>query len=455
MATTSYEGFVTHCTKFSALWRSVRFGVLAANGSKGHQLLGLHATFGNYALEEPLTDSLTGLPGEPSAIRGVMSAHDFMSIIREMDKGEFRIGGRNIGCAHFSSPDQLFLRATGQEYLRSPDLTKQWSKRWPSLFLRKYGPDVTSLGFDEISLNTQLQRGKYSFPGLFYFSLEKIGFPVGGARSTQVELLAPIYVSLSANMFPSQLGIQVDADTSIRPDSFFAKVWHGAYREGINEVVEFGDARVLQTAQAEGRPLRTLGKTISVPELLGQALVLLILEGEEMDFCSPSIQMKPAPARSEEKTWVELVTEGEDEGTQDICFVFMALNGQMKRIFKEVFEPVASDFCLIAEHSDMLPSPVVVPEIIKKIHGAKVIIADITRHRPNVYYEIGFSHKVNPLKVIIIGQERYEELPSDIDQQSIRYIQYEDDDEGLADLKIQLRKRIQYCLDQRGSHTSG
>ena len=140
---------------------------------------------------------------------------------------------------------------------------------------------------------------------------------------------------------------------------------------------------------------------------------------------------------------MDLVIHGPEEGTENICFVLMAINSQMKRIFKDVFEPVAKEFSLKAEHADMLTSLTVVPESIKKIHVAKVILADVTRHCPNVYYEIGFSHKVNPNKVIIIGQEPYDELPSNIDQQSFRYIHYGDDENGLADLRVHLRKRFQ------------
>lgn len=79
------------------------------------------------------------------------------------------------------------------------------------------------------------------------------------------------------------------------------------------------------------------------------------------------------------------------------------MNFQMKRIFQEVFTPIIEEFALRAEHSDILASSTVALEIIRKIHTAKIILADVTRHRSNVYYEIGFSHKVNPHKVIIIG----------------------------------------------------
>jgi hypothetical protein len=144
---------------------------------------------------------------------------------------------------------------------------------------------------------------------------------------------------------------------------------------------------------------------------------------------------------------MDLIISRPEEGTEDICFVSMAINSQMKRIFKVVFEPVAKEFGLKAEHADMLLSSTVLPEIIKKIHVAKLILADVTHHRSNVYYEIGFAHKVNPNKVIIIGQEPYDELPSDIDQQSFRYIHYGDDANGLTELRAHLRKHFQNHLD--------
>ena len=449
MATTSFEGFADHCMKFSALWSSVKFGMLSGRGTKGPQLLGLHATFGNYPVEGPRVDALTNVPGEPLTIVGVAPFKDFIRIIQQMDQGEFRIENRTFKCASFSSPDQLVLRARRDEHLRSPDLVKDLSRPWPALFLRRYGLDISTLGIDEVSLNTALQRGRYRYDSLFYLSVDKLGFGVGGSHATQIELLAPLYISVFAQLSQGKLVIQVEVDTSISSESFFAKVWHGPYRDGVSEIVEFGDAQIVKTSEAEGRKLRTLAKDIQLPPSIGQSVVVLILDGEELDYCSPSVEMKPVAVPTEEKTWTDLVIHGPEEGTEDVCFVLMAMNSQMRRIFKDVFEPVAKEFNLIAEHSDMLPSSTVVPEIIKKIHTAKVVLADVTRHRPNVYYEIGFAHKVNPNKVIIIGQELHNELPSDIDQQSFRYIHCGDDPDGLLDLSAQLSKRIQNCLDQR------
>jgi hypothetical protein len=192
----------------------------------------------------------------------------------------------------------------------------------------------------------------------------------------------------------------------------------------------------------------TVNKSYGTIATLGNEGRSPILDSKELDYCSTSVGMKPA-VFTEEEAGKNSVTRWLEEGTEDACFVLMVINCQMKRIFKDVFEPVAKEFGLRAEHADMLPSSTVVPEMIKKIHVAKVILADVTRHRPNVYYEIGFAHKVNRNKVILIGQEQYDELPSDIQQQSFRYIRYEDDADGLADLRAQLRKRFHDCLGQR------
>jgi len=52
----------------------------------------------------------------------------------------------------------------------------------------------------------------------------------------------------------------------------------------------------------------------------------------------------------------------------------------------------------------MLCMGTVMPEIIRRVRIAKVVVADLTAHRPNVYYETGMAHAVDPDKVIIIGQ---------------------------------------------------
>lgn len=453
---TSFEKFADHCRKFSALWTSVRFSMLGGHGSKGHQLLGLHATFGNQPFEEPLVETLADVPGQPVAMHGTIAFEEFIRTVGQIDKGELRMRGRAFDCAAFFPPDQLVLRAKGDEYLRSHDLVSGWTRPWPSLFLRKYGPDVSSLGIDELKLNEALRRGRYPYGGLFYFCVDKLGFGVGGATSTQIEVLAPLYIFLVVDLSPTKLSVRVFADTSIPAERFFAKVWHGAYRDGVGRVVEFEDAPIVETCETEGRNLRAVEKSLEMPSSVSQAVVVLILDGEEMEYCSPSIQLRPAvTVPQEERSWADLVIHGPEEGTEDVCFVLMPITGQMKRIFKHAFEPVAAESGLRAEYSDMLASSTVVPEIIKKLHTAKVVLADVTRHRPNVYYEIGLTHKINPNKVIIIGQEPFAELPSDLQQQSPRYIAYEDDEDGLSDLMKQLRKRIQSCLDQRRSEVGG
>jgi hypothetical protein len=195
-------------------------------------------------------------------------------------------------------------------------------------------------------------------------------------------------------------------------------------------------------------PSITINENYGAIATLGKNRQSPILDSKELEYCSAFVGMKPA-VPTKEKARKDSVVGGLEEGTEDVCFALMVVNSQMERIFNRVFAPVAKEFGLKAEHADMLPSSTVVPEIIRKIHTAKVILADITRHRPNVYYEIGFAHKVNRHKVIIIGQESYDELPSDIRQQSFRYIRYEDNTSGLSYLKTQLRKRFQNCLNQR------
>jgi hypothetical protein len=412
----------------------------------------MHATFGNLPITESHKDILADMPAKPEAIHGVMPFQYFIEAIRQMDKGELRINGTTLECTSFSSPDQLLLKARGQEYLRSPDLVKEWSRPWPALFLRKYGPDTSSLGIDEVKLNTILRNSRHPYGGLFHFSIDKLGFGVGGAFTAQVEILAPLYISLFAQLAPAKLEILADVDTSISPETLFAKVWHGAYRadDAKVAVVEFGDAPIVKTSEVENRRLRTLVKSLEVPPSLGQAVVVLIFNGEEIDYFSPQVEARKVKMElPKEKSWTELISPGPEEGTDDICFVLMPMNSQMKRIFKDVFAPAATELGLVAEHSDMLASSTIVPEIIKKIHTAKVVLADITRHRPNVYYEIGLAHKVNPSKVIVIGQELFNDLPSDLQQQSIRYFQYDDDTDGLNNLREQLKKRIRYCLEQR------
>jgi len=69
----------------------------------------------------------------------------------------------------------------------------------------------------------------------------------------------------------------------------------------------------------------------------------------------------------------------------------------------------------------------VMSDILEAIARAEIVLADLTTANPNVMYELGIAHTVkDPQKVIIITQERLEDLPFDV--KDLRVLRYDASD---------------------------
>ncbi len=86
-----------------------------------------------------------------------------------------------------------------------------------------------------------------------------------------------------------------------------------------------------------------------------------------------------------------------------------------------------------------------VPErMIREIIDADLVIADISMHNPNVYYEIGVRHALRPTGTVLIraradDQYAHEDVPFDVEGWS--YVGYDRRDPGqkLAELVSTIR----------------
>jgi hypothetical protein len=125
-----------------------------------------------------------------------------------------------------------------------------------------------------------------------------------------------------------------------------------------------------------------------------------------------------------------------DEGGNDImktCFIVSPIgdNGSETRdnadkLFRHILKPVCKNCGFEAKRVDQLNEPNSITQtILENLEGADLVIADISSHNPNVFYEIGFRTRTN--KPIIHLKAQGEDLPFDI--YNIRTFEY-----NLADL---------------------
>lgn len=93
----------------------------------------------------------------------------------------------------------------------------------------------------------------------------------------------------------------------------------------------------------------------------------------------------------------------------------------------------------------------ILPQIVHEIRRAAVVVADITKHNPNVFYELGIAHQIAGVdRVVIITQEVDGKTAYDVHQ--FRQLVYTHSEKGraqlLQDLPTRLRKAMETSADQ-------
>lgn len=117
----------------------------------------------------------------------------------------------------------------------------------------------------------------------------------------------------------------------------------------------------------------------------------------------------------------------------------MPFNPKFNGIWTSVIKPLMEELnhtCIRAD--DIFKPGSILNDIFTNIKGADYIIADVTEHNPNVYYELGYSHALEK-KVILITQD-VATLPFDLKHQ--RVISYSDTAQGANQLKNDLKQFI-------------
>jgi len=118
-----------------------------------------------------------------------------------------------------------------------------------------------------------------------------------------------------------------------------------------------------------------------------------------------------------------------DKGQRDAYFV--SIEPTLKSLG---FNPIRVD--------QIQHNATVTPEIMRQIEKSVFIIADLTGERPNVYYEVGYSHRAD--KEVILVSKKSTAVHFDV--AAINRIEYED----YTELSDALRKRVIGVCDRLG-----
>lgn len=123
------------------------------------------------------------------------------------------------------------------------------------------------------------------------------------------------------------------------------------------------------------------------------------------------------------------------------AFVVMQFSDEFDKLYAEVIRPVCAEFGFEAIRADdQYTSGLIINDIVRAIHEASVVVADITPDNPNVYYEVGFAHGVGKSTILLCDRER-ERLPFDLS--GFRTLFYHNVIGGKQDVAHRLRRHLE------------
>jgi len=109
---------------------------------------------------------------------------------------------------------------------------------------------------------------------------------------------------------------------------------------------------------------------------------------------------------------------------KDHCFIIMAYNPSdvYDVVYRQLQEMIEGEFpisCIRADRA-LNPGQILLEKVHEQILGADVVVADVTEHNPNVYYEYGYASAHNRLPVLIAKEGA--KLPTDlVGKELLRY----------------------------------
>jgi hypothetical protein len=164
---------------------------------------------------------------------------------------------------------------------------------------------------------------------------------------------------------------------------------------------------------------------------------------EEMRQAVDSFKKQPASQTTEES-----VTSEERRR----CFIVMPFGEEdLGVVYEDFIKPVLQNDCgLTCERGDdVFGSNVIMEDIMSSIQSSDLILADLTRKNPNVFYEVGIAHALG--KQVLLLSQSIDDVPFDLRHR--RILIYEYSPRGCKRLETSLRDNIEGILAEEVNQT--
>lgn len=93
-------------------------------------------------------------------------------------------------------------------------------------------------------------------------------------------------------------------------------------------------------------------------------------------------------------------------GVKPRIFVIMPFKEPYDTLYREVIKPVSDDAGFEIVRVDEIHGPgIILTDIQQQIEQAHAVVAEISTHNPNVFYELGYAHALRKPAVILVRRE--------------------------------------------------
>ena len=118
-----------------------------------------------------------------------------------------------------------------------------------------------------------------------------------------------------------------------------------------------------------------------------------------------------------------------------------AVREDSDQVLRHIVRPAASRFGFNAVRADEIAEPgIITSQVIERIVESPLVIADLTGHNPNVFYELAIRHAIRKPFVQMI--RKGEAIPFDV--ATARTVRYELDLNGAADAVNEIARQIEF-----------
>ncbi len=126
-------------------------------------------------------------------------------------------------------------------------------------------------------------------------------------------------------------------------------------------------------------------------------------------------------------------------------FVIMPSREPFNILYRDVIYPVASklDFRVIRDVEIASPG-IILDDIQRQVENSQAVVAEISTHNPNVFYELGYAHALRKPAILLVRRQEGQKMPFDV--QGYRAIFYDDSIGGKKTVERSLEQHLRAIL---------